>query len=138
MLPRKHYVASDLADIFGGFGRLMNFDEDWVVAPKLEIDIEDRSECYEIKANLPDVKKEDIHINVEGRTLTIAVAQSQSNEDKNKKYLVRERRSGSSSRSIVLPTEFSQDSVSASLRDGVLYVSVKKEEARQNKRIEIN
>jgi HSP20 family protein len=138
MLPRKRYLAPDLADFFGSVGRLVNFEEDWGSAPRLEIDVEDKPECFEIKANLPEVKKEDVNIDLEGNRLTISVTQSENKESSGKNYLIKERRSGYAARTLALPAEITHDDISASLRDGVLYVSVRKQAEKQNKKIAVS
>jgi HSP20 family protein len=84
-----------------------------------------------LKAELPDMAREDIDITVDNGTLTIKGEKKFSNEVKQEQFHRIERRYGSFSRSFSLPQTLDAGRVTAEYRDGVLTVKVPlREEAR--------
>jgi HSP20 family protein len=84
-----------------------------------------------LKAELPDMAREDIDITVDNGTLTIKGEKKFSNEVKEEQFHRIERRYGSFSRSFSLPQTLDAGKVTAEYRDGVLTVKVPlREEAR--------
>lgn len=97
-------------------------------APAMKVDVEDKGDSYLLQTDLPGMKKEDVRISVEDGVLTIAVEQkSEANEeDKNRNYVYRERRSMSMSRSFSLEG-VNEEGISAEYADGVLHLTLPKE-----------
>lgn len=92
-----------------------------------------------IKAELPGMKREDVDIAFHDGILTIS-GEHNEEENKDSKYLLRERRYGSFQRSMTLPQGVSEDDIKASFKEGVLEVTVEGATAKieeQPKRIEI-
>lgn len=92
-----------------------------------------------IKAELPGMKREDVDIAFHDGTLTIS-GEHNEEENKDSKYLLRERRYGSFQRSMTLPQGVSEDDIKASFKEGVPEVIVEGATAKveeQPKRIEI-
>lgn len=104
-------------------------------APTVDI-VEDETH-YVIKAELPEVKREDVHVRVENGVLTITGERKAEKEEKNKKYHRIERSYGSFARSFTLPGNVEAEKVSAVYKDGVLTVTVAKSEKAQPKHIEV-
>jgi HSP20 family protein len=105
------------------------------------IDVEERPDSYLIRADVPGVAKENIEASMEGNILTISVKSSCENKAEVKpevetQYLHRERCAYSATRELELPLSTGQ-SISASLKDGVLTIEVKKDEQKRPRRIEI-
>ncbi len=98
-----------------------------------KIDIRDAEKSFIIDAELSGVPKESVEINVDGDMLTIAVNQEKSNENAEGKYLHRERRVTSSSRSIRL-AKADLEGITASMDNGVLSISVPKLEDKPTAR----
>jgi HSP20 family protein len=92
---------------------------------------------YTVKAELPDVKKEDVHLSVEDGVLTLTGERKFEKEEKNRKYHRTERAYGKFARSFSLPTNIDPQKVSASYKDGILNVTVAKSEKAMPKQIEI-
>lgn len=91
-----------------------------------------------VRAELPGVKPEDVHITVQDRVLTISGERRVEQEEERGGYYVRERRHGSFSRSMTLPEGVSEDNIRARYEDGVLEVTIEGAAAvREPKRIEI-
>jgi len=77
-----------------------------------------------VKANLPGLKAEDVDITVTGETLTLRGEYKQQAEEKNATYHVREQRSGTFERSIMLPTDVKADKATAHFENGVLTIAM--------------
>ncbi len=102
------------------------------------IDLKETEKEYEIKADLPGVNKEDVHLTLEDKMLTIELKQDRTEEHKENNYLVRERFSKLAARTISLPFTSSESKVTAALRDGVLTISVPKAAEKQTRRISVS
>jgi HSP20 family protein len=76
-----------------------------------------------IKAELPGMKREDVDITFHDGILTIS-GEHNEEENKDSKYLLRERRYGSFQRSMTLPQGVSEDDIKASFKEGVPEVIV--------------
>lgn len=104
-------------------------------APLVDI-VEDEKE-YLIKAELPEVKKEDVKVMVQDEVLTITGERKYEKEDKGKKYHRVERAYGSFERSFTLPEDADGAKVNAEFKDGILKVHVAKSEKAKPKSVEV-
>src|SRR6266496_2067074 len=104
-------------------------------APLVDITEDDKE--YLIKAELPEVKKEDVKVAVENGVLTISGERKSEKEEKNKKYHRIERAYGSFERSFIVPDDADADKVIAEFKDGVLRVHLPKSEKAKPKQIEV-
>lgn len=96
----------------------------------MKTDIKDVGDHYEMKIELPDVKKEDIKLSLEDGYLTISANFSESEEEKNKgKVIHRERHFGNFSRSFYVGEELEEKDIKAKLENGVLTLDIIKVEA---------
>lgn len=77
-----------------------------------------------VKATLPGLKAEDVQITITGETLTLRGEYKQESEQKEATYHIREQRSGSFERSLLLPTDVKADKARADFEDGILTVSL--------------
>ena len=107
---------------------------DW--APLADITEDDKE--YVIKAELPDVKKEDVRVTVENGVLTISGERKFEKEEKKKKYHRIERAYGTFVRSFTLPDVADAGKVKAEFKNGVLTVHVPKSEKAKPKQVEVN
>ena len=135
-----HELQHRLSDLFGRAPmRRGNGEEESITAaewaPLVDI-IEDDKE-YLVKAELPEVRKEDVHVAVENGTLTIRGERKFEKEEKDKRYHRVERGYGSFVRSFVLPDIADAAKVSAEFKDGVLRVHLPKTEMARTKHIEV-
>jgi HSP20 family protein len=120
------------------FGRRTNGRDDITLAdwePLADITEDDKE--YIIKAELPDVKKEDVKVTVENGVLTIAGERKFEKEEKKKKYHRVERAYGSFVRSFALPDLADADKVKAEFKDGMLTVHVPKSERAKAKQVDV-
>lgn len=101
------------------------------------VDIEESDKEYLIKAELPEVKKEEVKLTVQDDVLTISGERKAEKEEKGKKYHRVERCYGSFMRSFTLPEDADGTKVSAEYKDGVLRVHLPKSEKAKPKAIEV-
>lgn len=101
------------------------------------VDIIEDSNEYLVKAELPELKKEDVKVSVENGELTISGERKSEKEEKDKRFHRIERSYGSFIRSFTLPESVNADKVSAEFKDGVLSVHLPKDEKAKPKSIEV-
>jgi HSP20 family protein len=101
------------------------------------VDISEDGQEYLIKAELPDVKTEDVKVTAEAGTLTITGVRRFEKEETGKKYHRVERSYGSFVRNFSLPDDASPEKVSAEFKDGMLTVHLSKSEKAKPQAIEV-
>ena len=101
------------------------------------VDITEDDKEYVIKAEIPEMKKEDIKINVHDEVLTITGERKYEKEEKGRKYHRVERSYGSFLRSFSLPEDADGTKIIAEYKDGVLKVRLPKSEKAKPKTIEV-
>jgi HSP20 family protein len=101
------------------------------------VDITEDEKEYLIKAELPDMKKEDVRLTVENEVLAISGERTFEKEEKGKKYHRIERAYGSFVRSFSLPEDADGGKVTAEFKDGMLHVHLPKSQKAKPKAIEI-
>ncbi|MEZ5320224.1 MAG: Hsp20/alpha crystallin family protein [Vicinamibacterales bacterium] len=118
--------TSRLARENGEFG-------DWAPA----LDVEETEKEYLVKADLPAVKKEDVHISVENGMLCLEGERKQEKEEKNKRFHRVERSYGKFVRHLTLPTDVEQPKIAAEFKDGVLNVHLPKSATAKPRTIDV-
>ena len=111
-----------------------NVSEDLIPA----IDVKERDNDYVIHAELPGVKKEDINVTMEDGVLTISAETRSESEEKEGEQVVRqERRYGKYTRSMRLGTQIDDQNIKAGYKDGILELTLPKNEAVKPKKITV-
>ena len=106
--------------------------------PRAKVDVAEKNGAYVVTAELPGVKKEDIHVNVDGAQVTLEAEVKREKEvTKDERVLHSERVYGKVSRSFTLPQEVDETKTEARFRDGVLELTLPKKAAAQRKQITI-
>ena len=129
-----------LTSIFGlAPGRAANGkEENMTVAQWLPlVDITEDDREYLIKAELPEVRKEDVKVTVENGVLTLSGERKFEKEEKDKRYHRIERAYGSFTRSFSVPEDADDTKVAAEFKDGVLTVRLVKSEKARPKAVEV-
>lgn len=103
--------------------------------PRVDI-VEDEKEIV-VKAELPEMKKEDVKVTVDQGVLTISGERRLEKEEKHKKYHRIESEYGSFFRSFTLPAAVIAEKVAADFKDGILKVHLPKETKTGGKSVEI-
>ncbi|MDF2458358.1 MAG: Heat shock protein Hsp20 family [Nitrospira sp.] len=101
------------------------------------VDISETESEYLIKAELPEVRKEDVKVTVENGVLTLQGERRQEKEEKGKRFHRVERSYGSFVRSFTLPESVDEGGVKAEYKDGVLALHLPKSERVKPKAIDV-
>ena len=121
-------VQNRLGSFFGTtFPRLGNGNgglklADW--SPQVDI-IEDAKE-YLVKADLPEMKKEEIKVTMEEGVLSISGERKVEKEEKNKKFHRMERSYGKFERTFMMPDDADSTKIAAEFKEGILKVHIPK------------
>jgi HSP20 family protein len=117
--------------------RLPEFNGDTRFEWSPSVDISESEQEYLIRAELPAVKKEDVHVTFDEGILTISGERKQKEEDKKEKFHRVETFYGSFSRSFTLPGNVDAASIRADSRDGIVTIHVPKAKTEVKKPKEI-
>ena len=131
-------LQNRLASFWGSDPFRTNGQETLTVAewtPRVDI-VEDEKE-FLVKAELPEMKKEDVKVTVEDGVLTLSGERKLEKEEKNKRYHRIEREYGSFVRSFTLPAGTSGDKVTADFTEGLLKVHLPKDSKAAAKTVDI-
>jgi HSP20 family protein len=136
---RDYLVLQDrinrlFSDAYGGEEGLMNKGS-WI--PPVDIFQNGKDELV-LKAELPDMKREDIKITIDNDTLTISGEKKVTDEVKEEQFHRIERHYGSFSRSFSLPPSIDATKVSAEYKNGVLALRLPLREEAKPRQIDVN
>lgn len=102
------------------------------------VDVVDSPEEVAVTVNMPGFSQADIDLRVSDRTLRIEAQRSDETEADQGEFVRRERRRSSTSRSVRLPADVDAGAASATLQNGVLTVTLPKEETEDSQQIDID
>ena len=104
----------------------------------LLVDVHETEKAYILEAELPGYDEKDIEIRLDGNNLTIESKKEVEKKDENEKnYLIRERLYSSFSRTFKLPENAESEGISASFKNGILSLEIKKKAVTQSRVIQI-
>ena len=128
-----------LEDLFRGFFvRPVDLNASTQQAPSIKMDVKEQGDDYLVHAELPGVKKEDIHVVVDGNQVSISAEVKQEKEVKEGERVLRsERYFGKVTRSFQLGQEIDDAKAAAKFNDGVLELTLPKRAASPNKRLTV-
>lgn len=128
-------------DLFRGFFvRPVDFNGSTqsAAAPTIRMDVKEQDESYQVHAELPGVKKEDIHVIVEGNQVSIsAEVQRQSETKEGERVLRAERYFGKVSRTFQLEHDIDDSKANAKFNDGVLELTLPKRISGPTRRLAV-
>ena len=104
---------------------------------ELALDVSETDDEYLVKASLPGVNPDDLDVTLDNNILTIKGEVKEEKEVKEHRYHLRERRTGSFSRSISLPSTVKSEGIEAEYNKGVLTLHLPKAEEAKPKRIQV-
>jgi HSP20 family protein len=129
-----------LTRFLGGFPNRMGSGEthsltvaDW--SPEVDISQDDHE--YLLKADLPEMKKDDVRVTVEDGILNVSGERKIETEDQKRKFHRIERSYGNFRRSFTLPDDADSTKVTADFRDGVLKVHLPTTTIAKTKAVEV-
>lgn len=135
----SHLTRLDpLDDLFRGFFvRPVDMNTP-ATTPSIRMDVTEQANAFVVHAELPGVKKEDIHVHVEGNQVSITAEIKQEKEIKEGERILRsERYFGQVSRSFQLAQDIDDAQAAAKFADGVLELTLPKKAASASKRLTI-
>lgn len=133
-------VSNRLNSIFGHMparresGTDMLVMADWTPS----VDISETDTAYLIKAEIPEVNKEDVKVTLQDGMLTISGERRQEKEEKNKKFHRVERSYGSFVRSFRVPDDADANTIAAQFKGGMLNVTLPKSKKSESKSINVS
>jgi HSP20 family protein len=136
----RYDPLNDLVDDFfkGFLVRPVAYEGRNDVLPRVRVDVAEKNGAYVVKGELPGVKKEDIHVTIDGAQVTLAAEVKREKEATEIDRLLHTERSfGKVTRTFTLPQELDEAKVEAKFRDGVLELALPKKAAAQRKPIAI-
>lgn len=116
-----------------------NFEADAPSALKMRIDVSEKPENYLVKADIPGVKKEDIHVRIDGNIVQIDAEAKREKDIKGDgdKILRSERHYGTISRSFSLAQDVDETRAEAKYSDGVLTLTLPKKTSQASRKLAI-
>jgi HSP20 family protein len=125
-ISRYHPTRDALDDLFRGFFmQPVRFEGQQEVQMKMDVSEDDKS--YKVHAEIPGVKKDDIHVHIDGNQVSISAEVKNEKEVKEgEKVLRSERYYGSVSRAFSLGQDVDESAAQAKYQDGVLELTLPK------------
>jgi HSP20 family protein len=106
---------------------------------EFRVDVREHDDDVMIVADLPGVEKENVALQLAGpRALEISCERKDEKEERSEGYYMRERVYGTMRRIVALPADVTEDDSSASFRNGVLGIRLKKAKVQPKSRIQID
>lgn len=127
-----------LDDLFRGFFvRPIDF-ANASEAPAIKIDVKEKDRTFVVQAEMPGIRKEDIHVSVDGGVVSIAAERKEEKDVKEGERVLRsERYFGKVSRSFQLGQDVDDAKATAKFVDGVLELTLPKKPTAQSRRLTI-
>jgi HSP20 family protein len=128
---------------FPGRGWMRPFSFEWPAWPELpelrmpKVDVIDRDDDVLVRAELPGVEKKDLEISTSDTSVTIKATTAREEKEEKGDYYRCEISRGMLSRTVALPAQVHSDKAKASLKDGVLELTLPKVEKSKRRKIEI-
>lgn len=95
-------------------------------SPQIRIDVTENDGAYTVHAEIPCVKRDEIRVDVDGNTISIAAEVHREKDEKGDRMIRCERSCGSMTRTFTLPHEVDQVGAKAHYSDGVLELTLPK------------
>lgn len=138
-LTRVDPFSTGFDDWFKGLMlRPMRLDIDMPESMQIKMDVTRSEDGYVVKAEMPGMKKEDIHVSVDGSQVTVTGEVKRESEEKEGEQVIRsERYYGKVARSFTLPQDIDEARVAAQYADGVLELQLPRKAKAAGCKIEV-
>ena len=141
--PEERYLRSDyfdnFGDVFNGFFRMPLTHRSVRKARIPAVDVAETDTAYQVKAELPGIRKEDLDVTVDDGVLTIKAEHNDNQEQTENGQLIRQERSyGKFVRSLRLGATVDEETITAEYRDGVLHITLPKAKEVQPRKVEVS
>ena len=128
-------ISSLLNRHFDSYFPEANYWEDDSTKFSIPIEVSDKGKEYELKAELPGIKKENLDIDIDSNYVIISAKKEEEKKTQEHNYTKTELKYGEFSRTIYLPEEIDTNKTDAELKDGILKIkAMKKESISENKK----
>lgn len=134
MREMDRWMEHGFGEGFPFFGRTA--PAGWGKVPHL--DMYEEKDRYIVKAEVPGVDKDDIHVSIVDDLLQIRGESKKEESAREQDYLYSERTYGSFSRSIPLPSTVKADEIKATFKNGILHLEIPKAKEAESKEIKID
>jgi HSP20 family protein len=125
------WLRTEIDRLFDDFGHptrsIFTFGNK-ALAPMPPLDLIDDDKSYRLTVELPGLTEKDINVSVSDGALRVSGEKREEQEHKEEGYLLNERRYGAFERHIPLPADVKSDGIKAQFKDGVLTVTLAKDE----------
>lgn len=101
------------------------------------MDVQENDDIFLVEAELPGINPDDIDITLHENTLTISGETEREETKEGERRVISERNYGKFRRSVTLPTPVKADDVEANYEDGVLRLTLPKEETAKPRQISV-
>lgn len=120
-----------------------NVYEDNIITPKTagvmpKIDIKDKKDAIEVKAELPGMKEEDINVEISDGVMTISGEMKADGGEEEEVYYYKESHTGAFSRVFTLPADVKEEKAVAEMKNGILSITIPKMEPKKATKIKIS
>ena len=141
--PEGRYLRSDyfdnFSDVFNGLLRPPLTHRSVRKARIPAVDVAETDTAYQVKAELPGIRKEDLDVTVDDGVLTIKAEHNDNQEQTENGQLIRQERSyGKFVRSLRLGANVDEETITAEYRDGVLHITLPKAKEVQPRKVEVS
>jgi HSP20 family protein len=142
LVRRRNELMPWFDDMFSDFWArslpAMRYGET-ALAGRALMDVVDKGASFEIKVDMPGVKKDDINVTVDGNRIMISAETKTEREEKEgDRVLMTERYAASYARTFELPAEVTEEGAEARYEDGVLTLTLMKRAPQASKRLEVH
>ena len=135
--PFGNDALDDFFRSFGHMGRLRG-EPATAPAPQMKIEVREEDQAFKVRAQVPGVKKEDIHVDIDGDTVSISAETRQEKEEKKDGKLLRSEFSyGTATRSFSLGTGIDAGRAQAKYDAGVLELTLPKKASAESRRLAV-
>lgn len=138
LIPRGSLFDDLLRDFGSGFAVRPLHGGPLPAPDKIRLDISESADAYTVTAEVPGVAKEDIHVSVDGNTVTLRAEVKQHDRQEKENAVHSERYYGAISRSFQLPVDIDESQSGARSDNGVLVLTlVKKKPGNGSRRLAV-
>ena len=114
------------------------YTEEFDRAFDLSVDVSEKKDSFEIKANIPGIDPERVNVEVNGSTISISGETGKEEKIEEENFYRIERLSGSIYRSFELPNTADFGKIECNAKNGVLYIAIPKKAESKGKKIKVN
>ncbi len=121
---------------FTPFSSLSNLSQEGITSPR--VNLVERDDAFEVEAELPGVRKEDVKVSIDNRRVTIEGEAKRETEQKEGENVVySEHSTRRYARSFTLPTDVDDATAQAKLENGILMLTLPKKQSTQAKKLTV-